>query len=304
MKKPEHFVTCGQMKILEQRADEAGLSYYQMMENAGSRAAEFILSKAPLGDFALGNGMSGELLKVAETVEILNILTNSDENSTRRTLPFAYNETMRDVDQYAAGKLAYIFCGKGNNGGDGFVVARLMSKAGWRVTVILVDGEPTTPDSITNFGLLSPLPITVLDMKADDRALMKLKEIPDLIVDAIYGTGFKGKLKGNGLKSAIYINKMGSLAREKSSDAYVVSRKRGTLIFALDIPSGMGGDLTRERELDKAAVRADYTVTFHAKKPVHLKAFAAEYCGEIVIADIGINEEELMHVEIYEEDQH
>ena len=305
MKKPEHFVTCGEMKILEQRADKAGLSYYQMMENAGSRAAEFILCKAPIGDFVLSAGTSGELMKVAEIVEIPNILTNGDikkrtENSRNTeladgTVTFAYNETMCDADTRTSGKLAYIFCGKGNNGGDGFVVARLMSKAGWRVTVILVDGEPKTTDSITNFGLLAELPVSVLDMKADDRALMKLKEVPDIIVDAIYGTGFKGKLKGNGLKAAIYINKIGSLAAENPEE-------NERLIFALDIPSGLGGDLTRQRELDKAAVHADYTVTFHAKKPVHLKAFAVEYCGEIVIADIGINEEELMYVEIYDEE--
>jgi NAD(P)H-hydrate epimerase len=284
-----------------------------MMENAGSRAAEFILSKAPLGDFAISFGTSGDLSKAAEpnialekavgeALKSPTILANGDVSVASETVLFAYSETLRDTDSHAAGKLAYIFCGKGNNGGDGFVVARLMCKAGWKVTVILVDGEPKTGDSITDFGLLIDLPVNVLDMKSDDRVLMKLKATPDLIVDAIYGTGFKGKLRGNGLKSAIYINKMGSLAREKISDAADAPAKNRTLIFALDIPSGLGGDLTRERELDKAAVRADYTVTFHAKKPVHLKTFAAEYCGEIVIADIGINEEELMHVEIYDEE--
>ena len=59
-------------------------------------------------------------------------------------------------------------------------------------------------------------------------------------------------------------------------------------MFALDIPSGMGGDLTDEGELDSRCARADVTITFHAKKPVHLQPFAADYCGQIITADIGI----------------
>ncbi len=223
-----HFVTCGQIKILEKRADEAGLSYYQMMENAGSRAAEFIMN-------------------------------------------------MMSIDS------AFIFCGKGNNGGDGFVVARILAETGCEVTVILVDGEPVTPDSITNFELLKNLSVRIYDMKANNRALIELKGTPDIIVDAIYGTGFRGELSGNGLKAAIYIN------RRRDED-FIALHGKETRIVALDVPSGVSGDLTNEKKLDMNCVKAHNTITFHARKPVHIQKFAETYCGEISVADIGIDE--------------
>lgn len=233
------FVTCGQMKELERRADAAGLSYYQMMENAGTGAAEIIMERYA----------------------------------------------------YAKGSVQ-IFCGKGNNGGDGFVVARAMCEAGYQVTVILVDGEPKTEDAITNFGLLQALPVRILDMAADDRALLTLKGTPDIIVDAIYGTGFHGSLRSNGLKAAIYINRFSKKGVDAASD------QKQTMVAALDIPSGISGDLTEEKELERSSVTAHYTLTFHAKKPVHLQKFAQPLCGEIIVVDIGIDAEKLWHVEL------
>ena len=225
----EHFVTCDQMKVLERRADERGLSYYQMMENAGGGAAEIIMEKAELRD--------------PETT-----------------------------------KSAYVFCGKGNNGGDGFVVARLMNNRGYEVFVILVDGEPKTEDAITNLALVRDLNINVLDMNENYRILKELGGYPDIIVDAIYGTGFKGNLRGNGLEAAAYINGC---------------NESHTLITALDIPSGLGGDIVDEAEVETSSIRAHHTMTFHAMKPVHLQEFAQEYCGEIHVIDIGIDEEKL-----------
>ena len=84
---------------------------------------------------------------------------------------------------------ALIFCGKGNNGGDGFVVARKMSESGFCVHVILVDGQPVTEDSVTNFRLLENMPVQVTDMTENERVLMYMRVWPDIIVDAIYGTG-------------------------------------------------------------------------------------------------------------------
>ncbi|MBE6046319.1 MAG: MazG family protein, partial [Clostridiales bacterium] len=96
---------------------------------------------------------------------------------------------------------------------------------------------------------------------------------PDVVVDAIYGTGFHGRLREKGANAAAEI-----------ADA----KAAGAKVFALDIPSGMGGDLEDESELDERCVRADVTITFHAKKKVHLQSFAAIYCGQIITADIGI----------------
>ena len=62
--------------------------------------------------------------------------------------------------------------------------------------------------------------------------------------------------------------------------------------------SGLGGDQLKKKKIPCEIIKADYTITFHARKPVHMRRFAARYCGEILVADIGIDEEKLMTVEI------
>ena len=226
----EYYVSCDRMKELERATDESGLSYYQMMENAGNIAAN--------------------------RINEITMATRQRPHPSERQLT------------------ARIYCGKGNNGGDGFVVARLLKQKGWDVSLVLVDGEPQTPDAITNYGLTKELgiPVADLDAKADEPGN------PDVVVDAIYGTGFHGRLRENGAAAAAEI-----------ADA----KAAGSVVFALDIPSGMGGDLTDESELDERCVKADHTVTFHAKKAVHLQDFAAKYCGQVIVADIGIVDDEL-----------
>ena len=222
----EYCVSCARMKDLEKATDESGLSYYQMMENAGNIAANRIIERT--------------------------MATRERPHPSTRQLT------------------ARIYCGKGNNGGDGFVVARVLKQRGWDVKLVLVDGEPQTTDAITNYELTKELGIPVTGLGNAGAA-------PDVVADAIYGTGFHGRLREKGAAAAAEI-----------ADA----KAAGSVVFALDIPSGMGGDLTDESELDERCVRADYTVTFHAKKRVHLQSFAAQYCGEIITADIGIVDEE------------
>lgn len=219
------FVTCGQMKILERRADASGLSYYQMMENAGTSAFEIICSK--------------------------------------------YNSSINDTK-------VLLFCGKGNNGGDGFVVARKLLEAGASASLVLVDGKPASKDAITNFQLIEDK-LPIIDMTVTESPFMDIPGRQDILIDAIYGTGFHGKLRPNALKAAAFINQF----------------KKKSLIFSLDIPSGLSGDATNFSQIDANAVEADITITFHNKKPIHLQPFARPYCGETAIVDIGIDEESL-----------
>ena len=227
-----YYVSCARMKELEKAIDESGLSYYQMMENAGTIAA--------------------------------NRITEITMATRQRPHPSSRQLTAR------------IYCGKGNNGGDGFVVARILKQRGWDVSLVLVDGEPQTPDAITNYGLAKELQIPVQELDAAT-ASEEVTTAPDVVVDAIYGTGFHGRLREKGAAAAAEI-----------ADA----KAAGAKVFALDIPSGMGGDLEDESELDERCVRADVTITFHAKKKVHLQPFAASYCGQIITADIGIVDDE------------
>lgn len=216
------FITCGQMKILEKRADESGLSYYQMMENAGTSAAEIIIEKT--------------------------------------------GGSVRD-------KKVIIFCGKGNNGGDGFVVARKLMEQHAMVTLVLVDGPPVSKDAVTNYHLVEES-LQIIDMTKTDCPFMEISGRQEIIIDAIYGTGFHGTLNACAMKAAAFINQF----------------KGKALIISLDIPSGLAGDAVRESQIDTNSVCACCTITFHNKKPVHIQAFSKKYCGETIIADIGINE--------------
>lgn len=205
-------VTAAEMKQLEQRADAAGLSYRQMMENAGAAAARLAL----------------------------------------RAVPEA--------------KSAAIFCGKGNNGGDGFVAARHLANAGLAVRLYLVEGEPMTTDAVYNCGLARDmgLPVLALDALNQPEQAEFLKNA-DLVLDGVYGTGFHGALRPAGLAAARWMNEAPGR------------------VLALDLPSGLEADSGIAAE---GAVQAELTVTFHAAKPCH--RLAAAQCGRVEVADIGI----------------
>jgi len=212
-------VSCAKMKELEKEANDAGLSYYDMMENAGMCATVM----------AMGNCQA--LLQKGP---------------------------------------AYIFCGKGNNGGDGLVVARLLEEYEAPVTVILTEGEPVTPDAAKNFELLNGLDLDIIDMSSGGA-------LPDLadaaaVIDGIYGTGFHGEL---------------NTQAETVIDAINTAHDNGAFVLSLDIPSGLPGDISKGDKLGKC-VRADTTVTFHAKKPIHTYDDAQEFLGEVTIGNIGI----------------
>ncbi len=305
----EYFVSCARMKTLEQNTDAAGLSYYQMMENAGTLAANRIVEitmATPISDTRCGAQCGGDNgasaadsglsaanngVSAADTsLPAANIscaseaggqpLTDNDLSATNNSRASAAGDQLAAAAAQTGARLypwaldrhlrVRVYCGKGNNGGDGFVVARRLKQQGWDVDLVLVDGEPVTPDAIENRRLTQQLAIPEKSLTETEQ---DSPDGPDVVVDAIYGTGFHGQLREAGALAAAQI---------------AAARARGARVFALDIPSGMGGDLTEEDDLDPRCVRADVTITFHAKKAVHLQGFAGKYCGRIIVADIGI----------------
>ena len=99
-----------------------------------------------------------------------------------------------------------VVCGKGNNGGDGFVIARAAAKDGWNVTVLLAEGEPKTADAIRNFERLHSLPVYI----CADGSVPETQNF-DAAVDALYGTGFHGKLRPSGLAACRLIRRLRTL---------------------------------------------------------------------------------------------
>lgn len=186
----------------------------------------------------------------------------------------SYQEMMERAGRSAArlilerwpmeGKRVLVLCGKGNNGGDGFVAARCLTEAGAFVTAALVQGEPATPESKNAFDGLPP-EVTVA--RGPDPALREL-EGAALVVDAVFGTGFRGAVPES-------LTPLFLAAREAG--------KRGVPVVALDIPSGVEGDTG----LYDCCIPAALTVCMGAKKPAHLVNWAGEYLGETALGEIG-----------------
>jgi len=160
-----------------------------------------------------------------------------------------------------------IIAGKGNNGGDAFVAARHLRNANVRVILVGRSKDLRTEASSRNWRILSECGY-LLDEITDSSTLKMLKETlnSEVIIDALLGTGVRGKI------------------REPESTAIELINESGAFVLAVDVPSGLNPDTG---EYDKA-VRADLTVTFHRAKPGLLKKESKSYVGELVVADIGI----------------
>jgi hydroxyethylthiazole kinase-like uncharacterized protein yjeF len=166
-----------------------------------------------------------------------------------------------------------IFCGTGNNGGDGYVIARHLLSADSAVKVVLYgDREKMRGDARTNYGILKRLGHAVqsFDAMAGDLVsrVRSLAGDADLIVDALFGTGLQGELHESYRSLIESINAL------------------GRPILAVDIPSGLDCDTGKPLG---AAIKATYTVTFVAvKKGFVAGRDAVKYVGELYIASIGV----------------
>ena len=167
---------------------------------------------------------------------------------------------------------AVVFAGKGNNGGDGFVVARELFDAGCEVTVFLLAApEEYKGDAKLNLEILDRLGIDVRPATDEGGALaedtMVLTEMADVVVDAVFGTGFTGAAKG------------------PAAAAIELMNEAPGAVVSVDIMSGVGASTG---SVHGPAVFADLTVTLHAAKVGHFVTPGGAFSGEVVIAPIGI----------------
>lgn len=162
-----------------------------------------------------------------------------------------------------------ICCGKGNNGGDGFVIARHLENRGVDVRVLLFcDPESLTGDAEINYRIAnaSRTPLRILRDDVDDTLTHELQHC-DWIVDALLGTGAKGSLRDPFPRIIAAINQ--SPAK----------------VLAVDLPSGMDCDTG---EPLGCCVKADHTATFVARKLGFENAASREFTGEVHVIDIGV----------------
>lgn len=168
------------------------------------------------------------------------------------------------------GKRVSIFCGKGNNGGDGLVVARLLVKEKVKIKAfLLARKEELKKDPKINLKRTLKQKVKIIEIDSSRRLEKFGQEIKesDLIVDAILGTGIKGAPKGLEAKAIKFINTL----------------KKP--IVSVDIPSGVEGSTGK---VSGEAVRADLTITFGLPKIGLVIYPGAEYVGELEVVDIGI----------------
>lgn len=173
------------------------------------------------------------------------------------------------VEEFGSHGFAVVIAGKGNNGGDGYVIARLLRQAGWDVHVfILAERGQISGDAATNLARLPVEEITYCP-RAGQLADLHMGEIAraDVIVDALFGTGLRSDLEGVFRETVEIIN------------------ASGRPVLAVDIPSGIHG--TTGRVLGDA-VRASITVTFAFAKLGHVLYPGAEHTSRLIVADIGI----------------
>jgi NAD(P)H-hydrate epimerase len=163
-----------------------------------------------------------------------------------------------------------VLCGRGNNGGDGFVVARTLAQRGIEAVVYLLGSvADVRGDARTNLEILGRVGLTVVEVTNAQEWELHFSEVSecDLIVDAIVGTGFHGPLTG--LLETVVADVNGL----------------GVPIVSIDLPTGVSAD---SHEVDGEAIEASMTVTLAAPKLPLILPPADAYGGDLVIADIGI----------------
>lgn len=171
---------------------------------------------------------------------------------------------------------ATVLCGPGNNGGDGYVVARLLTDWGWRVEVYVYgDPDRLPPDARANHDRWCAMG-AVRRIKDDAIAPGCLGDA-DLVVDALFGTGLTRVLP-EGLCAFL---------RKGFESA------AGGRIVAVDVPSGLDADTGRLwwRDPEPFPLAADLTVSFHRAKRGHYLRAGGEVCGDLVVASIGLERE-------------
>ena len=208
------YVTVEEMRALEANADYFGVSYGEMMENAGRKSAETIIAR------------------------------------------------------YKQCKVLVV-CGTGNNGGDGFVVARFLSQAGYQVLVILLGraGRMRQGPALVNMEIAKGMNIPVIEADTPDKIPCEAFRVFDLIIDAILGTGYKGTPREPARTAIQYINE---------SHAHTIS---------IDLPSGLDANTGECSD----CVCPELVITFHAPKK-GLERYNLE------TADIGIPKKAYDHI--------
>ncbi|AMY00602.1 bifunctional ADP-dependent NAD(P)H-hydrate dehydratase/NAD(P)H-hydrate epimerase [Mesorhizobium ciceri] len=205
--------------------------------------------------------MSNELLSPAEMSEADRLTIAAGPADGIGLMRRAGGAVAAEVlKRYPSAKHIHVLCGPGNNGGDGYVVARILAGSGVG-TSVWASGAPRPKSDAALAAAecpIKPRPLSDFDAKPGS-----------IVIDALYGAGLSKPLSGDAAKA---IDTVTALSLP---------------VVAVDLPSGVSG---RSGDILGRAFRAEVTITFARKKPGHLLLPGRGQCGEIVLADIGIGD--------------
>ena len=211
--------------------------------------------------------LSGQQIKALENsanmhgVSFLRLMENAGAACARE---------IRNILEQEKGKRVSVFCGKGKNGGDGFVIARKLFQNGYDVEVFLTMGESTAEDAKEMYSRVLEMQVPVVYLDANSTAQKQFIESSSILVDAIFGTGFSGQP-----------------AAALSTVQAMTEAAEGKWI-SIDLPSGM---LTDASEVPISPIAADVTLTVMAYKPSLVAYPSKAYAGQVRVVRIGIPEE-------------
>ncbi len=164
---------------------------------------------------------------------------------------------------------AVVLCGSGNNGGDGYVVARVLHLAGWAVAVLQTHPEgPTTPDALVNYRICQAMGLRMEGWTGQLPApIVEALRQGAVCVDALLGTGTTGPVRG------------------AAAEVVAAVRALSPYTVALDVPSGLCADTG---QVATEPIAAAHTLSFGLAKPCHYLTPAASYCGQVQVVPIGL----------------
>ncbi|BBM45321.1 NAD(P)H-hydrate dehydratase [Leptotrichia trevisanii] len=209
------------------------------------------------------------------------------------------NETTRKIDSFAINELKIpgivlmenaaisfvkhidenednflIICGKGNNGGDGYAIARQLFSKGKNVKIFCISNENMSNDCTINYKICKNMGIKIFyEIEELDKLLLNC----NVVIEGIFGTGLNSEIKG------IYceiIEKINAVSNNKK-------------IYSIDIPSGINGDTG---EIMGISIKADITISFVTYKKGFLNSKIKNYLGKVIIENIGLNESNINHL--------
>ena len=167
-----------------------------------------------------------------------------------------------------------IICGKGNNGGDGYAIARQLFSKGKNIKIFCISNENMSNDCMVNYKICKNMGIKIFyEIEELDKLLLDC----NVVIEGIFGTGLNSEIKG------IYreiIEKINTASNNKA-------------IYSIDIPSGINGDTG---EIMGISVKADITISFVTYKKGFLNSKIKDYLGKVIIENIGLNETNINHL--------